>query len=346
MMKVLLGMLLVLTFAIPTAALEITAPEVPQTGLDAMPQNTDSFGAGFTELMHNSIALCFPALSNAVSTCYGILATAMLVSLLSFLAERAKGPVTLAGIVIIASAMFQQTSGMVKCAFEAVQDICEYGKLLFPVLTTALAAQGGITSSAALYSGTAAFITLLTMLINKVIVPMVYLFLAFSIAHCAMEEEMMKKFSDAVKSFLSWLLKTLLIVFTAYLSITGAVSGTTDAATLKAAKITVSTVVPVVGGILSDASESVLISMEIMKNAAGIYGIFAVLAVFVGPFIKIGAQYLVLKISGAICNFWGNKQISILVESFSSAMGLLLGMTAAGCMLVLISTVCYLKGIS
>jgi len=129
------------------------------------------------------------------------------------------------------------------------------------------------------------------------------------------------------------------------MSVTGVVSGTTDAAALKAARVTISSVVPVVGGILSDASESVLVSIGILKNAAGIYGILAVLAVFVGPFVKVGVQYLLLKASAAVCGVFGNKNISALVDDFSTAMGLLLAMVAAGCLLVLISTVCFLKGI-
>jgi len=129
------------------------------------------------------------------------------------------------------------------------------------------------------------------------------------------------------------------------MSITGVVSGMTDMAALKAAKLTMSTVVPVVGGILSDASESVLVSMGVIKNAAGIYGIVATIAVFIGPFIKVGIQYLMLKLSALLCSLIAGKNISGLVDDFSSVMGLLLAMVAVSCILVFISTVCFMKGI-
>lgn len=212
-------------------------------------------------------------------------------------------------------------------------------------MTMALAAQGGITASAALYTGTMLFITLLCMVISKILLPMIYLFLTFSVSNCALGDETMKRFSDALKNGMIWMLKTMLILFTTYMSITGTVSGTTDTAALKAAKVTISSAVPVVGGILSDASESVLVSMGIMKNTAGIYGILAVLAVFVGPFIKVGAQYLILKISAGICGMFGNKNIATLIDDFSIAMGLLVAIVASGCVLVLISTICFMKGI-
>lgn len=345
MTKVLIGIILVLSLSIPAAAEEITAPEVPQSGLAMMPQNQDSFADALWELIQNSVKQIQPELREALQISSGILFSAMLFSLLTILSDRITVPVTIAGTASIATVILQHTSTMVGYASDIVWEICEYGKLLCPVLTTALAAQGGITASAALYTGTTAFIAILSMLVSRWFVPMIYLFLAFSIANCALGDDTLKKFCDAVKSILNWLLKTLLIAFTTYMSVTGVVSGVTDVAALKAAKLTMSTVVPVVGGILSDASESVLVSMGVMKNAAGIYGILALLSVFIGPFIKVGMQYLLLKISALLCSLFASKNITTLVDDFSTAMGLLLAMVAVSCILFLISTVCFMKGL-
>jgi len=88
----------------------------------------------------------------------------------------------------------------------------------------------------------------------------------------------------------------------------------------------------------------VLIGAGIMKNAAGMYGIIAVLALFLEPFLRIGIHYLVLKITNLICGVFGEKQISALIGDYSSAMGMLLAVTGAMCLLLLISTVCFMKG--
>ena len=345
MTKVLFALLLLMSLCVPVSAAEMTAPEVPSMGQKQMPQNTDSFGDGFRELIQNIFTQIHPEFESAVQTVSDILLTAMLFSILSSFSERTGMILSVSGTAAIGALMLQNTTAMIGYASEAVREICEYGKLLCPVMTMALAAQGGVTASAGLYAGTMAFITVLSMAVSRVLVPMVYAFLLFSVSGCALGNEMMKKFSSAAKSLLSWLLKILMIVFTTYMSITGAVSGTTDAAALKTAKITISSFVPVVGGILSDASESVLVSIGVMKNAAGTYGILAVLAVFAGPFIKVGLQYLLLKASAGICGIFCEKNFSALIDDFSSGMGLLLDMVSAACMLVLISTVCFMKGI-
>lgn len=345
MTRVLFAIIMIGFLAVPTAAVEIVAPEVPQSGYNWMPQNRDSFPVAIWELLQNGAKQIFPEWNAAVKIGAEIIFSAILFSLLPILSERITELAAISGTVTIAGVMFQYTNAMIDHASEAVWEICEYGKLLCPVLTTALAAQGGITASAALYAGTTAFTALLSMLVSKWFLPLIYIFLVFSLAHSALGEDVFKKFSDAVKSILHWLLKTLLIVFTTYMSVTGVVSGMTDAAALKATKLMLSTAVPVVGGILSDASESVLISVGIMKNAAGIYGILATLAVFMGPFIKIGVQYLILKVSALICSLFARKNLSGLVDDFSAAMGLLLAMVAVSCILLLISTVCFMKGI-
>ena len=345
MRKLLIGIILAMYFVIPAEAMEIIAPEAPASVMDTMPNHTGSFGKAFQELLQNTINRILPELKSAVQISTGIVYSAMLFSLLQTLAEKLSGVIALAGTAVLAAAIFQNANTMIIYAAEAVREICEYEKLLCPVLTTALAAQGGITASTALCAGTMTFLTFLSMLVSRLMIPMVYVFLVFSVAYSATGEEILKKIGDAEKSFLSWLLKALLIVFTTYMNITGVISGTTDLAALKAAKLSISSVVPVVGSILSDASESVLVSIGMLKNAAGIYGILAILAVFMGPFIKVGIQYLLLKVSAALCSLFTNKNLSTLINDFSTAMGLLLAMVATACILALISTVCFMKGI-
>ena len=105
----------------------------------------------------------------------------------------------------------------------------EYGKMLLPVMTSALAAQGGVTASAAIYAGTVVFDAVLTQLI----VPLIYVYLALTAANCALGLDLLKKLRELCKWFATWSLKIVLYVFTGYISVTGVISGTADAAAVK-----------------------------------------------------------------------------------------------------------------
>ncbi len=334
-----------LFLATPVAALEIEAPKVPEEGRAWMPENTTSLAEGLRQLLEKTVGTLRPDLREAAKVSLGVVAAALLTVVLQSASGPVKQTAQMAGVVAVAAILLLNTDSMVSLAADTVRSVAEYGKLLLPVMTAALAAQGGITASAALYAGTAAFNAMLTGVLSNLLVPGIWVYLALRIGGCAAGEDLLKRLSDMVKGFLSWMLKTLLMVFTTYLSLTGVVSGTTDAAALKAARVTMSSFVPVVGGVLSDASEAVLVSAGLLKNAAGIYGILAVLAVFLHPFLQIGSHYLILKLTAAICAAFGGKGVTDTIEAFSTAMGLLLGMTGAACVMVLISTVCFLRGV-
>lgn len=344
-MKHLITAILILFFlALPAHAAEFTAPAVPESGSDLMPDKT-GFGEGLLQMLGNVLPLIRPDLAQAAKTVLVLAVIAILTGMIHSTMPNVRTPAQVAGVAAVTAILIRSTDSLIRLAGATVTEIGEYGKLLLPVMTAAMAAQGGITASASLYAGTALFTALLGKLISLLFLPLVYIFLALGAAHAAAEEEILKRLRDMTKNTVSWCLKTLLTVFTTYMGITGVVSGTTDAAALKATKVTISTVVPVVGSILSDASESILVSVGLAKNAAGIYGIFAVLAVFLLPFVKIGTHYLLLKAAAALCSLFGPKRLTELIGDFSSAMGLLLGMTGSTCLLQLISTICFLRGV-
>lgn len=341
-----LFMLIITSFLTPAAALEMDPPQVPAEVSEVFPEKTESFGQDLLELMKNILLQADSSLAEAQKTCICLIAAVLIVSILQTFEGPVKTASGIAGTLAIATILLKNTKVMFGLAADTIAKIGDYGKLLLPVMTSAMAAQGQVTSAAAIYTGSVFFISLLSGLIAECLLPMVYFFLALTTASSATGEGILKNLAGMTKGLIGWMLKTALILFTSYMSITGIVSGTTDAAALKAAKVTISTVVPVVGGILSDASESVLVSAGLVKNAAGTYGLLALLAIFLGPFFRIGVQYLTLKLTAAICSIFGSKQMSELTADFSSGLGLLLGMTGAVCTMYLISTVCFMKGVS
>lgn len=345
MIGLLISLFIAGSLCTPVSALEIHAPEVPRSAWENMPENTDSFSDGLVSVLRKAVQKSRPDLTEAMRVSTSLAIIVLVISVVHLVSEKTDKLTALIGSVTISGVLLSRANTMIQLAAETIRELSEYGKLLYPVMAAALAAQGGMTSSAALYTGTAVFDIVLGNVIAKVLVPLVYMYLALVTANCALGEDLLKRTACLIKSGMTWFLKTILMVFTTYISISGVVSGTTDAVALKAAKVTISSVVPVVGGILSDASEAVLVSAGLMKNAAGIYGILAILAVFLEPFLRIGIQYLVLKATAAVCTLFGAKAITVLIDQFSSAMGLLLAVTGAECVLLLISTFCFLKGI-
>lgn len=337
--------LILITFlAIPAEAASLEAPEPPGSAGQWMPSQTDRFGEGLLEVIQKALSKIRPDLKEASGIALTVIACAMLVSMLTAASDTVKVAANLSAVAAVSAALFLSTNAMIRMGVDTVRQLSEYGKLLLPVMTAAMAAHGGISSATALYTGTAVFDAIVCTALSKILVPMVYAFLVLAAADSVTGHHTLKKMKELLKNGITWFLKTCITVFISYMGITGVISGTTDAAALKAAKTAISTAVPVVGGILSGASEAVLVGAQLAKNAAGIYGIFALLAIFLEPFLKTGIHYLILKLAASVCSILDAKSVSDLVGDYSSAMGFVLGMTGSVCVLQLVSTVCFMKG--
>lgn len=346
MKRLLMVILLVSIMVLPVCAMEFTAPQAPDTATQYMPIESVSFWQDILYVLKSAMRDLRPQVFEVLRVCLRILAVVLLTSILQPLSSNTKHVLHLVATGVIGVQLLRSADSMIKLGSQTVIEITEYGKLLLPVLTGALAAQGASVTSAALYAGTAMFSALLSAIISKLLVPMVYVYLCLSIANSAIGEAALTQFRDFIKWLLTWSLKILIYVFTGYMSVTGVISGSVDASAIKATKLALSGVVPVVGGMLSDASETILISAGIMKNSVGIYGLVVFTAMLAGPFIKIGVQYLLLKITGMVSNVIATKESTQLIGDFSSAMGVILAMTGTACLLLMISVVCFMKGVA
>jgi len=336
--------MLLSVIAVPCHAMEFTAPPVPETGQRYMPDETDSFGEGLRFVLKNALESIHPALTEALQTCASIIAVTLTVGFLCNIAPEANRISSMAGVAASSLLILRSANSLIHLGTDTVQQLSQYGKLLLPVMTGALAAQGSVTKSGALYAATAFFDSILATAVSDLLTPLVYVFLCTSTVSRLADLPLLTQIKSSVKWLITWGLKTILYVFTGYISITGVVSGTTDAAMLKATKLTISSMVPVVGSILSDASEAVLVSAGLMKNAAGIYGLLAMIAVGIGPFLRVGLQYLLLKLCSGICHTFGVSRIGDLVKDYSDTMGLILAMIGTVCILLMISTICFMRG--
>lgn len=340
---ILIGLLALLT--VPVKAEQWEPPEAPPEAEEYMPEDTQSFSEGLWYVIKAGIKTLEPSLAEAGKACLSVMVVVLLLSLLEVYTGKLPPVTPLAGAVMVGLTLLAPSRSLIGLGTDTVRQLSEYGKLLLPVMSAALAAQGGVTASASLYAGTVLFDAILGSLVVKLIVPLLYVYLCLSIAAGGIGQQVLTTFKDFIKWLMTWTLKTILYVFTGYMGITGVVSGVTDAAAMKAAKLTISGMVPVVGGILSDASEAVLVSAGVMKNAAGVYGLIAIAAIWIGPFLRIGVQYLLLKLTTAVCSVMGTRQVCGLLKDFTGAMGILLAMTGAVGLMLLISTVSFMKGI-
>lgn len=347
MRQMIMLVLLVFVLTVPVSAMDFQPPEAPDRVQEVVSDSADDLATGLWNVFRWALSQADESLPQAMSCCLTTACMVLLCVLIGDLsASVSRNVLALSSVAVVASTLLGPSKALIGLGIETAQELSEYGKLLLPVMTGALAAGGGVTKSAAVYAASAAFNSILSAFLTRLTVPMLYLYLTLAIGSAALGSPLLEKLKTGIHWCASWILKLVLYLFSGYLSITGIVTGTADASAVRAARIAISGAVPVVGGILSDASEAVMISAGALGSAAGIYGMITVLALFAGPFLRIGVQYLLLKATAAFCVSLDNGGGSALVADFAGALGLLLGAVSTQTVLLLISTLCFMKGVS
>lgn len=218
-----------------------------------------------------------------------------------------------------------------------IEELSGFSKVLLPVLAAATAASGAVTSASVQQVGTVFLADLLITLIDRLLMPLVYLYAGALASSAMLPENRLGALAEALKKVITWILTTVLLAFTVYLSVVRVVSGSADAAALKVAKAAISGVIPVVGSIISEASETVLAGAGMLKNTIGVFGMLGILAACAHPFLQLGIQYLLYKLTAFLAATVGAPGLCRLIDGLGGAFGLVLGMTGSCAFLLLIS---------
>lgn len=249
----------------------------------------------------------------------------------------------LAGVLAISALSLSSVSSFLSLCTDTLDEMQAFSRMLLPTLTAAAAASGAITSAAAKYAATVLLMDVFMTVAKNVVMPLIFAYTATSIAEAAVGGEALSGTSSLIK----WLAKTMITVivlaFIAYLSITGIISGATDAAAVRVTKVTLSTVLPVVGSIIADAADSVLAGASILRNAVGIFGLLAVIAICVIPFIRLGVNYLLYKAAGGLTATMADGRITKLVSAIGTAFGLLMGLLGTYAVMLYISVISVIR---
>ena len=227
---------------------------------------------------------------------------------------------------------------------ETIRVLGKFSTALLPALAAATAATGAGLAASAQRIGAMVAVDALLRLCSGLLVPLVYCYIALLTASACIPGSRLSPLAEGLKKAVTWLLTTALLAFTLYLSTVRIVSGAADALSVRIARAAISGALPVVGGIISEAAETVLAGAGMLRGVIGVAGMLAILAACACPFAQLAVQYLLYKLVGLCAAVAGSPALSKLVAGLGGAFGLVLGMTGA-CALALFLSVLSFVGV-
>ena len=247
--------------------------------------------------------------------------------------------VSLAGALGVATVTAVDVNSLLGLGRSAIDGMTAFANVLLPAAAAAAAAAGAVTGAAVRQMAAVLFCDLLVNLINGLLVPLLFGYIALSVGGTATGNSGLDRMASLLKWVSATVLTLVMMAFVSYLSLSGVVAGGADAVALKTAKFAISSTIPVIGGILADAADSILASAGILKGTLGVFGALTVIGICLIPLLRMAVHYLVYKLVSALASAAGNGPVCGLVDRIGSAFGLLMGMTGACCLLLLIAMV-------
>ncbi len=208
---------------------------------------------------------------------------------------------------------------------------------LSPVLMMLMIACGNTVSASAFHPVLSSAIYVVGILVEKVMIPLCVFGALIAVSGNIGGENRISGLCRTVTSVNKWIMTAVITVFTGISTIYGFSAPSLDAVTAKTMKFAAGTLVPVVGGFLSDTLETIISGSRLMKNAVGTAGVIMTCIICLIPILKIGAIHLMLRIAGAITEPVADKRISTMLADMSSAVGGIFALTVMSAVLFVLN---------
>ena len=307
---------------IPDSVTEALPPEAAAhlEGLDETPDHT-TWSEGLARLWHDTQQQLGEALREKASGAALLLGVVLLCGVAESFFTAAEQPsvprfVPMAGalaITLTAAGDLQQMMGL---GVETMEELDVFAKALLPTLSAAAAASGGAITAGTRQVATVFFANLLLSVIRKLLLPLLYCCITAAAADTMAPDHGLKKIGAGISKAVTWALTATMVVFTGFLTLTGAATGAADAMTVQMTRSAIATAVPVVGSIISEATGTVLAGAGVLNMAV---------------------QYLLYKLTAFLAGIVTQGALAELINALGTAFGLMLGMTGSCALLLLIS---------
>lgn len=260
--------------------------------------------------------------------------------------DKIGGLIEICAVCAAAALLVGNVHSLTSQTTNALYRLSDYSRAALPVVYTAAAASGAVNSAAARYAASVLAFDVIMCLSQRAVIPLIYLSLSLSLTNAVFPNPILA----AVEHFAKWMAKTAMaaasLAFTAYLGMSAVITGSVDAAAIKTARSVISGALPVVGGMISDASSAVLSAAGVVRSCTGAFGLVSVCAICAGPFALLSVKSLVLKAVAAAAESVQIPRLQKLFSGVGNAAAMLLGLLGSCAVMLFLSFAVGMKAVT
>lgn len=234
--------------------------------------------------------------------------------------------ICLLALITIALGSFQVA---VSAGLASINRMVGFMKLLLPILLVLLTAMGGLASVAILQPFLMVAISMMGVITQGIIFPLIYLTALISIANNLSERFKVSRLAGLAKQATKVGIGLVLTLFIGIITVQGVAGAVVDGVTLRTAKYMTGAFVPVAGSLFADALDAVVGGSLLLKNAIGVTGALVLGAIILFPVLKILAIAVIYRLAGALLQPFGDTMIADTLEDMAGSLFLVFAAVAS-----------------
>ena len=175
-------------------------------------------------------------------------------------------------------------------------------------------------------------------LLQAAFVPVISCYLSLAIVTEVVPQMGLRDIITGFKKLITWGLGLTMTIFVGLLSLQSAVAGGGDNVAVKTTKFMLSSLIPGVGGSLSELFMATQGCVQLVKSTVGAAGIAIAVLTFLPVLLRITLWQAVTAVGSIVGEMLGAGAISRLLKSVGSALSVMLAITLYYAMLFIVST--------
>ena len=165
--------------------------------------------------------------------------------------------------------------------------------------------------------------------------PLLNTFLGMSVVSGVSQKVKLSGFCELVNKLVKWVLTFVMSIFTTILTMQSIISASADSAGTKATRFAINSFIPLVGGALSEAYQTVRSCMGMLKSGVGVFAILATNVIYLPAITSCVLWLIAINIAVALAEVFDIKQIISLLKSVSVVVNALIAILLC-CMIIFI----------
>ncbi len=222
--------------------------------------------------------------------------------------------------LIIALLLLSDIKSTIAVSAVAISVCADFIYAFVPAFCVIVAASGSTVTALSTNAVLLSLGQALNYISKNVFLPLSNCFLALGICSGIRSELNLESLISTFKKYITGAISICATAFISVLSIRTAVASKADAIGLRSVRFAINSVVPVIGGAISEGLLSIQAYSSLIKSSVGIVGIISVAVLFLPSIVSVSLWRFFLSLCSVVSDVFSDNSVSCVLKAFANAL--------------------------